>query len=40
MLAWALFSSMSHREFDTFSRSLVGLIDRLRAHLAATGGQL
>jgi DNA-binding MarR family transcriptional regulator len=39
-LARALFSSMSQREFDTLSRSLVGLIGRLRAHLAATGGQL
>lgn len=39
-LARALFASMSHREFDTFSRSLAGLIDRLRAHLAATGGRL
>jgi DNA-binding MarR family transcriptional regulator len=37
-LARALFASMPHREFDTFSRSLAGLIDRLRAHLAATGG--
>ena len=39
-LARALFASMSQREFDTFSRSLADLIDRLRAHLvAATGGQ-
>lgn len=37
-LAQALFASMSHRELDTFSRSLARLIDRLRAHLAATGG--
>lgn len=36
-LARALFASMSHRELDSFSRSLAGLIDRLRAHLAATG---
>ena len=36
-LARALFASMSHREFDNFSRSLAGLIDRLRVHLAATG---
>jgi DNA-binding MarR family transcriptional regulator len=36
-LAGALFASMSQREFDTFSRSLDSLIDRLRAHLAATG---
>jgi len=36
-LARALFASMSDREFDTFSRGLGGLIDRLRAHLAATG---
>jgi DNA-binding MarR family transcriptional regulator len=39
-LARALFAPMSQREFDTFSRSLAGLIDRLRAQLAATGGQL
>jgi DNA-binding MarR family transcriptional regulator len=39
-LARALFSSMSNREFDTFSRSLASLIDRLRAHLAATGARL
>jgi DNA-binding MarR family transcriptional regulator len=39
-LARALFAPMSQREFDTFSRSLAGLIDRLRAHLAATGSQL
>lgn len=39
-LAGALFASMSQREFDTFSRSLAGLIDRLRVHLAATGGPL
>lgn len=37
-LARALFAAMSQREFATFSRSLAGLIDRLRAHLAATGG--
>jgi DNA-binding MarR family transcriptional regulator len=37
-LARALFVSMSDREFDSFARSLAGLIDRLRAHLAATGG--
>ena len=37
-LARALFASMSEREFDSFARSLPGLIDRLRAHLAATGG--
>jgi hypothetical protein len=30
---------MSLREFDTFSRSLASVINRLRAHLAATGGQ-
>ena len=36
-LARALFASMSHREFDAFSRSLAGLIDRLRTHVAATG---
>jgi DNA-binding MarR family transcriptional regulator len=39
-LARSLFASMSQREFDTFSRSLAGLIDRLRVHLAATGGHL
>jgi DNA-binding MarR family transcriptional regulator len=39
-LARSLFASMSHREFDTFSRSLARVIDRLRAHLAATGGRL
>jgi DNA-binding MarR family transcriptional regulator len=37
-LARALFASMSGREFESFSRSLAGLIDRLRAHLAARGG--
>jgi DNA-binding MarR family transcriptional regulator len=36
-LARALFASMSRREFDAFARSLAGLIDRLRAHLAAMG---
>jgi DNA-binding MarR family transcriptional regulator len=39
-LARALFASMSQREFDTFSRSLAGLINRLRAHLASTGGRM
>ena len=38
-LARALFSSMSSGEFDSFSRSLAGLIDRLRKHLAASGGR-
>jgi hypothetical protein len=28
---------MSRREFDGFARGLGGVIDRLRAHLAATG---
>ena len=39
-LARALFASMPDREFGSFSDSLAGLIDRLRAHLAATGGGL
>jgi DNA-binding MarR family transcriptional regulator len=37
-LARALFASMPHREFESFARGLAGVIDRLRAHLAATGG--
>jgi DNA-binding MarR family transcriptional regulator len=39
-LARALFASMSDREVDTFSRSLAGLVDRLRAHLDASGVRL
>lgn len=38
-LARALFASMSHREFDFLARSFAGLIGRLRAHLALTGGE-
>jgi DNA-binding MarR family transcriptional regulator len=38
-LARALFASMSEREFDSFSRSLAGVIDRLRVHVAATGAR-
>lgn len=38
-LARALFASMSQRELDTFSGSLTGVVDRLRAHLAATAGR-
>jgi DNA-binding MarR family transcriptional regulator len=38
-LARALFSPMSRREFDGFARGLAGVIDRLRRHLAATGGR-
>jgi DNA-binding MarR family transcriptional regulator len=37
-LAWALFASMSPGEFESFAQGLAGVIDRLRAHLAATGG--
>ena len=36
-LARALFASMSRGEFELFAQGLTGLIDRLRAHLAATG---
>jgi DNA-binding MarR family transcriptional regulator len=36
-LARALFSSMSRGEFELFAQGLAGVIDRLRAHLAATG---
>jgi DNA-binding MarR family transcriptional regulator len=36
-LARALFAPMSRREFDSFAHELGGVIDRLRAHLAATG---
>jgi DNA-binding MarR family transcriptional regulator len=38
-LARALFAPMSRREFDGFARGLGGVIDRLRAHLVATGGR-
>jgi DNA-binding MarR family transcriptional regulator len=36
-LARALFASMPRDEFESFAQSLAGVIDRLRAHLAATG---
>lgn len=36
-LARALFASMPHNEFESFSQSLAGVIDRLRRHLAAAG---
>jgi DNA-binding MarR family transcriptional regulator len=38
-LAHALFAPMSSREFNGFARELDGVIVRLRAHLAATGGR-
>jgi hypothetical protein len=38
-LARALFAPMSRREFDGFARGLGGVVDRLRAHLVATGGR-
>jgi len=38
-LARALFAPMSRREFDGFVRGLGGVIDRLRAHLAARAGR-
>ena len=38
-LARALFEPMSRRQFDGFARELGGVIVRLRAHLAATGGR-
>jgi DNA-binding MarR family transcriptional regulator len=38
-LARALFAPMSRSEFDCFARGLAGIIDRLRAHLAATDGR-
>ena len=38
-LARALFASMSHREFDSFAQGLASVIDRLRKHLAASGGR-
>jgi len=34
-LARALFAPMSRREFESFGRTLAGVIDRLRAHLVA-----
>ncbi len=37
-LARALFASMSRGEFESFAQGLAGVIDHLRAHLAATGG--
>jgi DNA-binding MarR family transcriptional regulator len=37
-LARALFASMSRSEFESFAQGLAGVIDRLRAHLASTGG--
>ena len=36
LLACTLFAPMSRRELDGFARGLAGVIDRLRAHLAAT----
>ena len=33
-LANALFAAMSRRELDDFARSLAGVVDRLRTHLA------
>lgn len=38
-LARALFAAMSRRELEGFARGLSGVIDRLRAHLAARGGR-
>jgi DNA-binding MarR family transcriptional regulator len=38
-LARALFASMSNREFDGFARTLGGVIERLRAHLAASSAE-
>jgi DNA-binding MarR family transcriptional regulator len=37
-LARALFASMPPGEFESFAQGLADVIDRLRAHLAATGG--
>jgi len=37
VLARALFAPMSRREFECFAHGLGGVIDRLRAHLAARG---
>lgn len=36
-LARALFASMAPDEFESFAQSLARVIDRLRAHLAASG---
>lgn len=36
-LARALFASMPDAEFESFSQSLAGVIDRLQRHLTATG---
>lgn len=36
-LANALFAAMSGRELDDFARSLAGVFDRLRTHLARSG---
>ena len=38
-LARALFAPMSQRELDGFARGLAGVVERLRAHLALTGGR-
>lgn len=38
-LARALFASMSPGELESFAQGLAGVIDRLRLHLAATGGR-
>jgi DNA-binding MarR family transcriptional regulator len=38
-LARALFAPMPRREFDGFARGLGAVLDRLRAHLVATGGR-
>jgi DNA-binding MarR family transcriptional regulator len=39
-LARALFASMSRGEFESFAQALAGVIDRLRAHLSATGAEV
>jgi len=36
-LVRALFASMSPGEFESFAQALAGVIERLRAHLAAPG---
>ena len=38
-LARVLFAPMSGRELDGFARGLGGVVERLRAHLAGTGGR-
>lgn len=38
-LARALFAPMSPAEFDAFAQGLGGVIDRLRAHVAASGAR-